>query len=195
MNTKQNQLIIGGIAAVALVAGLAFFATRDNEETLVVEENIEVTDTTSKESGDTTNVTAEEEVVVTGGVDTTTQTQNAQTQTAQTSQVSQTTQKPATGNPPPDEDVYELVTYTDAGFSPRSLTAKVGDTVFFWNKSSERMWISSNVSLCAEDVANLFDTCGDIAIGNGWTYTFNESGSFTYNDNNRPSNTGTIIVE
>ena len=37
-----------------------------------------------------------------------------------------------------------LVSYTDAGFSPKDVTVSVGETVRFVNTSSNRMWVASD---------------------------------------------------
>lgn len=188
MNNPKNQIIIGGIVGLLIVIGITFILLRNTAE--APEES--ATQNTQGEIATSTDSTGDV-------TENPTQNTNTQTNSGSTSSGTQTntnTQSQNKGeNPPPDEKLYKLVTYTDAGFSPKILTIKKGDTVFFWNKGSSYLWVSSNEAACSGDRTGLFDTCGDIAAGNGWTYTFSETGTYTYKDHYRTGLTGTIIVQ
>ena len=108
----------------------------------------------------------------------------------------------------PDPDLYTTVTYTEFGFTPSTVTVDAGDEVFFWNKSDDFLWIASavhpvhseypgtHINNCGTSAATgTFDSCGNIAVKNGWTFVFNEKGSWVYHDHNDPTRTGTIIVQ
>src|SRR5690349_717233 len=57
----------------------------------------------------------------------------------------ETTQETATTTPTPIENQYDtLVTFTDSGFSPASITVQTGETVRFLNQSSRGMWVGSD---------------------------------------------------
>lgn len=101
-----------------------------------------------------------------------------------------------------------VVTYTDNGFTPNTVTVNSGDSVKFVNESSNSMWIASAVhpthaaydgtSLddhCEDGVSSSFDSCDQIPSGEDWNFTFNQEGEWNYHDHTNAGNTGTIIVE
>ena len=101
-----------------------------------------------------------------------------------------------------------IITYTDSGFSPSSLTIEVGDTVTFKNNSSRLNWPAtavhpthrvypgSDIKKCNSAAEGaMFDACGAVASGGEWQFTFGETGSWGYHDHLRISNTGRIIVK
>jgi plastocyanin len=122
-----------------------------------------------------------------------------------------TSQVPAPGF----EDVPEAVVntggmevvYTDAGFSPSTLTVQAGDTVTFSNQSSVDFWPASaahpthavysgtSLSEHCPDGSEAFDACAGISPGESWPFTFNKVGTWRYHDHLNPSRTGTIVVE
>jgi plastocyanin len=100
------------------------------------------------------------------------------------------------------------VTYTDAGFSPATLTIKVGDTVTFKNQSSQGMWVGSAMhpshtaysgttlqQHCPDTANNSFDECKSEANGTSWSFTFNKKGTWGYHNHVKASDFGKIIVE
>ena len=97
-----------------------------------------------------------------------------------------------------------IVTYTDAGFSPKTIEVSKGDTVTFTNNSSRNMWIASNMhpthneypTESDEDcLGSSFDACIGIPVGESWSFTFDRIGEWGYHDHLSVSRTGTIIVE
>jgi plastocyanin len=97
-----------------------------------------------------------------------------------------------------------LITYTDQGFSPKTVTINEGDTVVWMNNSSRNMWVASAIhpthneypEESEEDCAgSTFDACIGVAVGQSWSFTFNETGSWNYHDHLSSSRTGTIDVE
>lgn len=101
-----------------------------------------------------------------------------------------------------------VITYTDAGYAPNTLTVKLGDTVTWANDSSLNMWpasamhpshiVYSGTSIsehCPDTAGTSFDACKGIVPGNSWDFTFNKKGSWKYHDHLTPKYFGTIIVE
>lgn len=99
------------------------------------------------------------------------------------------------------------VTYTDTGFSPKTLTVKVGTAVRFVNNSSGKMWVASNphpihngydgttlAQHCAAGSARSFDACVAIAPGAAYIFTFNKAGSWGYHNHMNVTDLGTVVV-
>ena len=78
------------------------------------------------------------------------------------------------------------ISIQDFSFNPSSLTVSVGTTVNWTN--------NGNVAHTVTSDTNIFDS-GQISPGAGFSYTFNESGTFNYHCNNHPDMHGTIIVQ
>lgn len=102
-----------------------------------------------------------------------------------------------------------IVTYTDGGFSPATISVKVGDTVRFVNNSGSGMWVASDAhpthteydgsstsEHCANGVntAGSFDACRQIAPGESYEFTFAKVGTFTYHNHARANHGGTVTV-
>jgi plastocyanin len=101
------------------------------------------------------------------------------------------------------------VEMSSSGFSPSSLTINSGDTVTFlavddsdrWPATdihpSHKLYPGSDIQKCfsGEDMADIFDSCGIISEGDGYSFTFNEIGIWSYHDHKAPSKKGTIVVE
>lgn len=99
------------------------------------------------------------------------------------------------------------VVYTGSGFSPSTITVKVGTRVTFQNQSSGSVWPASaihpthtvypgsSISLCGTaSAASIFDACGAVAPGGSWSFTFNEVGTWRYHNHLQAAQTGTIVV-
>lgn len=110
-----------------------------------------------------------------------------------------TSQSPANQTPPVKENV---VTYTDSGFSPNTLTIKKGETVTFKNQSSNSMWTASAVHPSHRGypttggcIGSTFDACKGIQPGNSWSFRFDISGTWKYHNHLSSGDIGTIVVE
>jgi len=114
-------------------------------------------------------------------------------------------QPPASQTPAVKENV---VTYTNSGYSPSTLTVQKGETVTFKNQSSRSMWPASDVhpthrvysgtSLskhCPDTTGIAFDACKGFLPGQIWLFTFNKADTWKYHDHLNPGNTGTIDVQ
>ena len=85
------------------------------------------------------------------------------------------------------------VLYSSSGFSPPSLTVKVGQTVIFENDSSRPMWVASNPHPVHTGLST-FDAKKNFSAGQNYSFTFSKVGSFGYHNHSNPSDTGTIVV-
>jgi len=87
-----------------------------------------------------------------------------------------------------------LVVYTDAGYSPATLTIKSGDTVVFRNESSGEVWVASNPHPVHTDYPG-FDSKKPLAKGEEYSFTFEKTGRFGYHNHLNPSQGATIVVQ
>lgn len=102
----------------------------------------------------------------------------------------------------------DIITKTDAGYSPSSITVKNGETVTWKNQSAQPTWPASamhpthtvyggtTLSEHCPDTANTsFDACQGVASGGSWSFTFDKAGAWKYHDHLNPSHFGTVNVE
>lgn len=115
-------------------------------------------------------------------------------------------QPPAAQNPagtsPTTQAAENVVTYTDSGWSPSSITIRKGDTVIFKNTASDAMRVASNphpvhtgYPTTGGCVGSTFDSCANIAPGSSWSFTFDFVGSWGYHNHMNPSEMGTVVVQ
>lgn len=95
-----------------------------------------------------------------------------------------------------------VITYTDTGFTPNILTVKKGTTVTFKNDSAGDIRVASNPHPIHDGyptrggcISSTFDSCANIAPGQSWSFTFDESGTWGYHNHLNPTVTGTIVVQ
>jgi len=103
-----------------------------------------------------------------------------------------------------DPIFHALVEYTDAGFSPKTVTISKGETVRFVNTSSSGVWVGGNnhpshtqyPEKSADDcLGTSFDTCRVLeGAAEFWEFTFNEVGTWGYHNHIRSNNGGTVVV-
>lgn len=98
------------------------------------------------------------------------------------------------------------VTYTDTGFSPKTVNVPAGTTVRFVNNSTGTMWIGSNDhpthskydgTTLEEHCANKtsFDQCGGAPAGGTYDFTFTKVGTFGYHNHAHTNSTGSVVVQ
>lgn len=94
------------------------------------------------------------------------------------------------------------VEITSSGFSPKTITISQGDSVTFTNTVSGKSWPASAVhpthTVYPETggcIGSKFDACQGLEMGESYTFTFDEVGTWNYHDHLSPSDTGKIIVE
>ena len=123
-----------------------------------------------------------------------------------------TNQTPVVGSPTPEmivenENPDVTVVYSDAGFSPKSVTVPVGTKVIFVNQSTENMWVASakhpdhtvysGTSLsqhCPDTSNSAFDECAADAPGKSYSFIFNKEGEWKYHDHIGATKFGSVIV-
>jgi plastocyanin len=117
----------------------------------------------------------------------------------QASTQKQPSQQPVSPAPAVKENV---VTYTDSGYAPSTLTIKKGETVTFKNQSSRSMWTASAVHpthrvypTSGGCLGSTFDACAGIQPGGSWSFKFDIAGTWKYHNHLNPGDTGTIVVE
>jgi plastocyanin len=94
-----------------------------------------------------------------------------------------------------------LVSYTGNGFMPNSLSVKKGQVVRFTNNSSTDLWIAS-IGTDSNDIypgtsscgGSTFDSCQSIGPGGFWEFTFDQSGTWSFQNNLDKTKTGTITI-
>ncbi len=110
--------------------------------------------------------------------------------TTTTSAIPATPATPATpasggGNTSP-QPVTVQVTLSGFAFSPATVTVPVGSTVIWTNKDSTTHTVTSDGGVFAS---------GNLAVGDTFSHTFNQAGTFQYHCQIHPSMTGKIIVQ
>ncbi len=96
------------------------------------------------------------------------------------------------------------VTYSANGFSPSTVTVKVGGTVTWANSSGGNMWVASaqhpthtvysGTTLqehCDTMSNDSFDQC---ANGNTYSFTFDKVGTWRYHNHSNSSHFGSVVV-
>ena len=86
------------------------------------------------------------------------------------------------------------VDYTNSGFTPKSITVKVGDSVTWGNKSTKSMWVASAVHPTHQELPG-FDQLAGVEANGEYTYTFSKAGNWKYHNHLGPSDTGVVIVQ
>ncbi|PIQ69189.1 MAG: hypothetical protein COV91_00230 [Candidatus Taylorbacteria bacterium CG11_big_fil_rev_8_21_14_0_20_46_11] len=93
------------------------------------------------------------------------------------------------------EDGISKVVYDVNGFSPKTITVKIGDTVVFENKTGK------NASVASDDhpthlLYPEFDQYKTDQKGNTqFSFTFTKAGTWNYHDHLNANMVGTVIVE
>lgn len=123
-----------------------------------------------------------------------------------------TNQMPVVGSTTPEMIVENVlpdvtVTYSDTGFSPKSVTIPVGTKVIFVNQSTKNMWVASamhpthvvysgtSLSQHCPDASNsAFDECAADAPGKSYSFIFNKEGDWKYHDHIDTTKFGSVIV-
>lgn len=94
----------------------------------------------------------------------------------------------------PKENATWTISYSNRGFSPKTITIKKGDVVRFANNSDSDMWVASNPHPTHTDLSD-FDSVRAFTSGEIYTFTFTTTGSFGYHNHLNPSDTGTLQVK
>lgn len=103
---------------------------------------------------------------------------------------------PPAESAPPAQVSENIVRYTEAGFSPASLTiSKSNPVVIFKNESLSAMWVASDLHP-SHQLYPSFDARGGTQSGETYRFEFPSSpASYPYHNHLIPWHTGVIIVE
>src|SRR3989344_5290729 len=95
-----------------------------------------------------------------------------------------------------------VITYTDAGYSPSVLEIKEGETVTFKNGNSQSMWPASAMHPTHQDypttggcLGSTFDACQGVQPGGNWSFKLDIAGNWKYHDHLSQKCFGAIAVE
>jgi plastocyanin len=95
-----------------------------------------------------------------------------------------------------------LVSYTERGFEPAVITLQKGDTVRFTNNSSRGLWVAATgvggavyPGTSEECGQSSFDTCKLLQPGEFWEFTFDTTGTWSYQNNSDVRYTGTVTIQ
>lgn len=86
-----------------------------------------------------------------------------------------------------------VVTYTDTGYMPATITVKKGTAVTFRNESSGGMWTAS-AAHPTHRVLPGFDQLKSVANGGSYDYTFVKVGTWQYHNHVKPTDTAVVVV-
>lgn len=124
----------------------------------------------------------------------TTKTQTTPTTEPSVTSAIPTTIQEQTGTSAAMPETSMTITYTDSGFSPKSITVKLGDTVKFMNNSSKMMWVASAPHPTHTNYP-AFDAKKGSAAGESYSFTFDKAGTHNYHNHLNPTDFGTVVVE
>lgn len=88
----------------------------------------------------------------------------------------------------------KTVTLTKDGFSPASITIKMGEKVIFKNEGTDQMWVASGPHPTHTNYPE-FDEKTAVSKGQSYEFTFTKVGSWKYHNHLNPEERGTVIVE
>ena len=86
-----------------------------------------------------------------------------------------------------------VVSYTNSGYAPKTITVKKGTAVTFRNDSTGPMWTASGVHPTHQLLPG-FDELKSVEKGGSYTYTFTKVGSWQYHNHMKPTDTGIVVV-
>lgn len=86
-----------------------------------------------------------------------------------------------------------VVTYTDTGFAPKTITVKAGTPVSFVNDSNNLMWVASDPHP-THTLLPGFDELRGVDRDSIFEYVFTNVGTWTYHNHLNPSAKGTVVV-
>ncbi len=95
-----------------------------------------------------------------------------------------------------------LVSFTERGFEPTTVSVQKGETIRFINNSEHDLWIASTGDSGTvypgtghECGQSAFDTCRALKKGEFWEFTFSTVGAWSYHDNFDVERTGVVVVQ
>ena len=89
--------------------------------------------------------------------------------------------------------IKNIVEVGEAGFNPKELKIKKGDTVIWTNASSRQVWPASAVHPTHQELPG-FDSLRGISADESYSFRFDKPGSWRYHDHLNPALTGVVQV-
>lgn len=86
-----------------------------------------------------------------------------------------------------------VVTFTDNGFTPKTLTVKTGTMVKFLNQSNKRMWVES-ADVSGGKKLEQFNMGVSVGRDGFYEFQFTSNGTWGFFDHNSQHLTGSIVV-
>lgn len=86
-----------------------------------------------------------------------------------------------------------LITFTNSGFEPETVTIQQGQTVKFVNESETDFWPASNLHP-SHEIYSEFDPLQAVPAGSTWQFQFERAGRWEFHDHLQPQFTGMISV-
>lgn len=98
--------------------------------------------------------------------------------------------------PPPASTAPKTVeiSMTDSGYTPSQVTINKGDTVKFTNNGTKPNWPASAPHPTHTDYP-AFDPLKGIAVGDSWSFTFDQTGRWPFHDHLNPTRYGAVTVQ
>lgn len=115
---------------------------------------------------------------------------NTATNTAPSTTTDVTSQETITST---DESTASVITYSNSGFAPASITVRSGDTITIKNSSSSALEFDSDPHPVHTDDREL--NIGAVQPGESKTATLTTKGTWGYHNHLNSSETGTIKVQ
>jgi plastocyanin len=100
---------------------------------------------------------------------------------------------PAAESERPSRETTNVITYTDNGFTPGSITVTIGTTVAFVNQSPRGMWVASAIHPSHLELPG-FDALRSYGTGEQYTYTFTKAGTWGFHNHVNARHTGSVTV-
>lgn len=121
---------------------------------------------------------------------------------ANTPSETKTPESQSENTPPQSEETTHVITYSDNGYEPKTITIRTRQSITFKNQSSQAVWPASAKHPTHRDypttggcIGSTFDACRGVQPSESWTFLFDIPGTWKYHNHLNPSNTGTVIVE
>jgi len=120
-------------------------------------------------------------------------TTNNTTKSQPSGSTSSTSKGESASTTPPPAQAAGVITYSNNGFSPQTLSVKSGDTVTIKNTSSNSLQFNSAVHPQHTDNPEL--NVGVVAAGESQTLKVTTKGTIGYHNHLNPGDTGTLTVQ
>jgi hypothetical protein len=95
-----------------------------------------------------------------------------------------------------------IISFTDSGYTPSSITIERGTAIVFRNQSSGDTWPASAMhpthdaySVKGGCIGSVFDACRGLKPGENWSFRFDAAGAWCYHDHLNPRHFVSIRVE